>query len=273
MLKILFIGDIVGKIGRMAVAKLMPKLKKEYGPDLIIANAENSAHGQGVNEGIINELLNTGINWFTAGDHAFDQIKQTEIYKNLPIISPANFSQEFPGLGYAEIEVKGRDTGKKDHKILLINLIGRVFMKMDYDCPFHKIDEILAHLSLPSKKYSAIIVDVHAEATAEKIALKHYLDGRISALLGTHTHVMTADQEITKKGMAYISDVGMVGFADGCIGVDKENILKSFLTQMKYSHVIPEKGRVIFSAVLLAINKKNARAHSIKPIIKHIDIR
>lgn len=265
-MKILFIGDIIGKIGRKAIAKILPKLKKEQKTDLVIANAENSAHGSGITENIIKELQEAGIDWMTTGDHAFAREKQSDVYNKYPIIRPANFSEGVPGQGYAVITV-----GKKT--ILLINLIGRVYMKMDYDCPFRKLNEILANPALSEKKLSAIIVDVHAETTSEKVALGHFADGRVTAVLGTHTHIMTADHKITDQGMAYITDVGMVGAADSCIGVDKENIIKTFLTQIKYSHVIPEKGEAIFNAVLITVNPKTAKAKSIKPIIKFINIK
>jgi metallophosphoesterase (TIGR00282 family) len=267
MIKILFIGDIVGKIGRETVKKILPGLKKEFKPDLIIANGENLAHGKGVTKSALEEMIAAGINWFTNGDHAFSREKQIEeIYSGeLPILRPANYSIGALGKGYAIIE-----SGK--HKILLINLIGRVFMKMDYDCPFRKLDEILANPDLAKKSLSAIIVDMHAEATSEKIALKHYADGRVSAVLGTHTHIMTADSEITNKGVAYISDVGMTGFADGVIGVDKENIIKSFLTQIKYTHEFPEAGKTVLSAVLITINSRTAKAIEIKPITSFVKI-
>jgi hypothetical protein len=265
MLKILFIGDINGKIGRQAVAKILPKLKKELRVDLVIANAENIAHGSGVTEETIKELQAAGVDFMTTGDHAFKTQRDSDVFENLPVIRPANFPPCLPGRGYLLIEYKKK-------KIALINLIGRVFMHMDYDCPFRKLDEILAELDLHKNKLSAIIVDIHAEATSEKIALGHYADGRVTAVLGTHTHVMTADHHITDKGMAYITDVGMVGASDGCIGVDKENIIKTFLTQIKYKHVIPEKGQVIFNSVLININEKNSQASSIKPLIKNINI-
>lgn len=267
MLKILFIGDIVGKIGRETVKKILPGLKKELEPDLTIANGENLAHGKGVSLSALEEMMGAGINWFTNGDHTFSREKQIEaIYSGEPpILRPANYSSGVPGKGCAVIKA-----GK--HKILLINLIGRVFMKMDYDCPFRKLDEILANPDLAKENLSAIIVDMHAEATSEKIALKHYADGRVSALLGTHTHVMTADSQITEKGAGYITDVGMTGLADGVIGVDKENIIKSFLTQIKYTHELPEKGKTILSAILVTINPKTAKAVAVKPIIRFAEI-
>ncbi len=264
-MKILFIGDIVGKIGRQAVIRLLPKLKKEYKFDLAIANAENSAHGSGVTEKIIKELLASGIDFMTTGDHAFRMSKQLAVFDKYPILRPANFPPGLPGHGYAVIPA-----GKKN--IILINLIGRVFMKLDYDCPFRKLDEILANLNLPDKNVSAIIVDIHAETTSEKVCFGYYADGRVSAVLGTHTHVMTADQKILPSGTAYITDVGMTGLANGSLGIDKDAIIQTFLTQIKHPHTIPERGEAILNAVLLNINEKTAKTKTIKPIIKHIKI-
>lgn len=300
MLKILFIGDISGNIGRKTVNAILPGLKKKLKPDLVIANAENIAHGTGVTEKTLKEVMEAGVDWFTCGDHSFKREKEFAVYDNLPILRPANYSEDTPGKGHAIITVN-------KYNILLINLIGRVFMDMDYDCPFRKLDEILTGKNMDKKKLprtfletentnsknsnnkaipeqslqqickvwgiSAIIVDIHAEATAEKIALGHYADGRISAMVGTHTHVMTADSKITKKGTAYISDAGMTGFSEGCIGVDKENIIKTFLTQIKNTHVIPETGKAIFNAVLITIDPKTRKATGIKPIIKTIEIK
>lgn len=266
-MNILFIGDISGKMGRQAVAKLLPKIKKENKIDLTIANAENAAHGSGVTETTLEELQKAGIDYFTLGDHAFKRIKQAEkIHHKFPIIRPANWPGDVPGKGYDIINFK-------KHKILLINLIGRVMMKMDYDCPFRKIDEILANPYLAKQKFSAIIIDIHAETTSEKNTLKHYIDGRASALLGTHTHIMTADHQITEEGMAYITDVGMCGAADHSLGIDKEDIIKTFLTQIQYPHVLPEKGKAILNAVLIKISPSSAKASSIKPITKFIEIK
>lgn len=270
MLKILFIGDIIGKIGRETIKKLLPKIKKEESPDLIIANAENIAHGTGVTRDTLVELTVAGVNLFTAGDHAFKNSGQLDVYSDakFSIIRPANFSANAPGQGYKIITLKNIN-------VLIINLIGRVFMAMDYDCPFRAIDEILANIKhgIDRKKISAIIVDIHAEATSEKVALKYYLEGRASAVLGTHTHIMTADAEISSQGTAFITDIGMVGFADGCIGVDKEDIIKIFLTQIKQPHTIPEKGRAIFNAVLINIDSKTGQAKNIKPITKFVEIK
>jgi 2',3'-cyclic-nucleotide 2'-phosphodiesterase len=266
MLNILFIGDIVGQIGRETVKKVLPSLKKELKADLVIANAENVAHGVGVNESSLKELMEAGVDFFTTGDHAFDNKKQTEyIFNNFPIIRPANFPAGNDGVGYFILD-------KRKNSILVINLIGRVFMHMDYDCPFRQLDEILANVSLSNQKLSAIIVDMHAEASSEKIAMKHYADGRVSAIIGTHTHVPTADSAITDLGTAFLSDAGMVGYADGVIGIGKEDVIKTFLTQIKNKHKLPEKGSSNFNAIMVKINTKDRRAVKIKQILKQVEI-
>lgn len=264
-LQILFFGDISGKIGRRAVAKILPELRKKYNPDLILANVENLAHGLGVTEKTLKEVIEAGGDFFTSGDHIFDKKESIEILeKKEPIlIRPANFPPGAPGKGERLFEI-----GTK--KILVINLIGRVFFKSQYDCPFRKADEIL-------KKYkdinlSAIIVDFHAEATSEKNALGWYLDGRVSAVLGTHTHVGTDDWQILPNGTAYVTDVGMVGAKDSIIGVDKKGILKTFLTQVPEIHEIPEEGICTVNAVYLEINPKTKKALKIKKIKEEIKI-
>ena len=266
MLKILFIGDINGRIGRLAAAKLLPKLKKEHKPDLVIANVENAAHGTGVTVPVLKELMEAGIDHFTTGDHAFDKGKLAEecFGGRFPIVRPANFPPDNPGVGYTVMAA-----GK--HNILLINLIGRVFMHKDFDCPFRTVKNILANFA--KQNLSAIIVDIHAEATSEKVALRHYLDGQVSALLGTHTHIPTADHAVTKLGTAYLSDVGMCGYADGILGVDKTNIIKTFLTQVKYTHELPETGNAGLDAALISIDPKTAKALAIAPIRKTIKIK
>lgn len=263
-MNILFIGDIMGKIGRLTIKKVLPKLKKEEKIDLVIANIENAAHGSGATETIIKELLSYGIDFFTNGDHSFARINQVEIYEKYPIIRPANWANDVPGKGCSVVNCNG-------NSILIVNLIGRTFMKLDHDCPFHKINEILANFA--NQKLSAIIIDMHAEASSEKVALKHCVNGKVSAVPGTHTHVMTADERISSKGTAFITDVGMVGAYDECIGLEKEGIIKTFLTQIKYPHVLPEKGEAIFNAIMLKINPKTRKTNSIKPIIKYVYIK
>ncbi len=264
-MKILFIGDIVGRIGRETVGKILPKLKKEKKIDLVIANAENSAHGSGITERIIEELEQYGVDCFTMGDHALRRKKQKGLYALKNIVRPANFPPGAPGSGYTLFPVKNGN-------VLIINLIGRVFMKADYDCPFRKIDEILANVDLQEDNIFAIIIDIHAEATSEKVALKHYVNSRVSAILGTHTHVQTADSQITKEGTAFITDVGMVGASDSSLGIDKDGVINSFKSQIRETHVIPKSGPSIFSAVLLNIDTKTRKTKKIQNIIQNIII-
>jgi len=267
MLNVIFIGDISGKIGREAVRLLLPKIKKQHKADFVIANADNIAHGKGVSKKTLEELIAAGVDYFTGGDHAFDRLKGVEeVYAgSLPILRPANWPPLAPGRGWAIIE-KGR------FRVLLISLIGRVFMKKDFDCPFREIDGIFANPSLRAKKLSAIIIDMHAETTSEKVAMKYCVDGKASALLGTHTHIQTADEEITPAGTAYLTDAGMTGFSGGSLGVEKEDILKTYLDQIKRSHVIPEKGKAILSGAVVRIDEKTGKAKSIKRINEIIQI-
>ncbi|MDD4352539.1 MAG: TIGR00282 family metallophosphoesterase [Candidatus Gracilibacteria bacterium] len=260
-LKIIFIGDIVGKIGRKAVGKIIPDLKKEYAPDLIIANGENLAHGTGITQKTLEEILQAGVDFLTSGNHIFDKQDIIPYLNRVPVIRPANYPDGAPGRGYEILKIA-------KHKLAVVNLLGRVFIGPPVDCPFRIIDEILKKIQ--KEKVSAIIVDFHAEATAEKIALFRYLDGRVSALLGTHTHIQTADEEISAQGTAYISDVGGVYGQETVIGVDQSVVLERFLTAMPVVHKFPESGKAVFNAVYLEIDTKTAKAAQIKKIYKII---
>lgn len=264
-LKIIFFGDVSGRIGRTAVAKILPSLRKKFDPDLVIANAENIAHGVGVTEKTLRELTDAGVDFFTSGDHIFDKKEAIKILedKNFPLLRPANYPDGVPGVGAKLFEV-----GTK--KILMINLIGRVFLKNNYDCPFKKADEILDEFK--NEKLSAIIVDFHAEATSEKNGLAQYLDGRVSAVLGTHTHVGTDDYQVLPGGTAFVTDVGMVGAKDSILGVDKKGILRTFLTQIPEIHEIPEEGACSIDAIYLEINPQTSKAVKIKKIKEEIKI-
>lgn len=263
-MKLLFIGDIVGRPGRKTIKELLPAIREEHSPDVIIANGENMAHGRGISEETVKEMQEAGITFFTSGNHIFaNQVAVPKLDdKKFPVIRPANFPPGNPGRGYQVIE-----TGKLQ-KILIINLMGRVFMKQNYDCPFRITDQILAeHMG---DNLSAIIVDIHGEATSEKVALGHYLDGKVSAVVGTHTHVPTADATILSEGTAYITDVGMVGVTDSVIGVKKEPIIKGFLTQMPFKYEIAD-GPSVFAGVLIEIDDSTKKAVDIKQIIQHYD--
>jgi len=261
-MKILFIGDIIGKPGRHAAREAIKKLKAEHQIDLIIANGENLAHGTGMTPKTYKEIREAGIDFVTTGNHI---LKRPQIFpemqkKNTLILRPANFPPGNVGIGHRVLTVKKK-------KILIINLIGRVFMPFAYDDPFRCIDRILEeHKKI---KLDGIIVDLHAEATSEKVAMKHYLNGRISSLVGTHTHIPTADAEVTEKGLAYITDIGMTGPMDSVIGVEKENIIESFLKQTKFKLEVAS-GRCIFNAVMLEITSRK-RSESIELIQMTID--
>lgn len=264
-LTILFLGDICGSIGRQAVARLLPELKEEYKPDLIIANGENAAHGKGITAKTAEELLAAGINWLTTGDHCFDQASSLESCFNgsLPILRPANYGPDLPGQGLSIIK-----TAKGE--VLLINLIGRVFMAKNYEDPFRKAQEIIK--SFTDKHFSAILIDIHAEATSEKIALRHFLDGQVSALIGTHTHVQTADSHITENGTGFISDAGMCGLANGVIGLEAGPIVQAYLTQTKQPHELPDHGPAIVCGVVVNIHPKNGRCLNIEAIQRRLSI-
>ncbi|MCK5537050.1 MAG: YmdB family metallophosphoesterase [Bacteroidales bacterium] len=265
-MKILFIGDIIGKPGREIINKTLASIIKENKIDIVIANSENAAHGRGVTPEILKELQGAGVDVFSGGDHSFDD-KHTleEVYNgDFPIVRPANYCQGVPGLGYIVFK-KGK------HKILHISLIGRVFMKMDYECPFRELDKILANFA--RQKFSAIIIDIHAEATSEKNAMFRYANSRVSAVLGTHTHVMTADERISKEGTAYITDTGMAGYHDGCIGIETEGVIETFLTQLRTTHGIPDTGKSILNAVLLDIDPKTKKTKKITPIKKYFTVK
>lgn len=263
--KILFIGDVVGKIGRRAFAKIIPEIKKEHSPDLILANAENATHGTGLTEKNYQELKAYGVDLMTLGDHAFDRNETSALLdkeKN-SLLRPANYPPGLPGKGYAILE-----QGSK--KILVATVLGRVFMKMDYDCPFRTLDAILQ--TYKNEKFSAILVDFHAEATSEKKAFGWHFDGRVSAIFGTHTHVPTCDGVILPQGTAYISDAGMVGARDSVIGVNPQAVISTFLTQIKNPREPVEEGVCIFNSVLVHIDPRTGKAKKIERVDKEIMI-
>jgi metallophosphoesterase (TIGR00282 family) len=214
------LGDIFGKPGRKVTAEFLPQLQAEYEPDLIIANGENAAGGFGLTKKVAEELFSLGIHVLTSGNHIWDQKEMVTYIATEPrVLRPANYPPGVPGQGVFVQEEKS---------LAVVSLSGRVYMD-GFDCPFRTMDSILENLP-DSVKY--IIVDFHGEATSEKIALGYYLDGRVSALAGTHTHVPTADLRILPEGTAYVTDLGMCGPLDGVLGVEREEVIGKFLTQM-----------------------------------------
>jgi len=254
-MRILFLGDIVGNPGRRAVKLFLPELKKEFLPDFVIGNAENAAGGYGLTEKITEELLDLGFDLLTSGNHIWRREFLPYLSKSKKVLRPANYPEEAPGRGHALIEKNGLKLG-------VINLEGRVFMR-PLLCPFRTAERLTKELQ---KETPCILVDFHAEATSEKIALGWWLDGRASALLGTHTHVQTADERILPEGTAYISDVGMCGLADGVIGMRREQVLEMYLTQVPRKLEVPRSGRVKLEAVFLEIEPQTGRALQIERI-------
>ena len=252
-MKILAIGDVIGKPGRRAVQEFLPGLINEYRIDLVVANGENSAHGIGITRNTTRELLDCGVDVITTGNHVWAQREIIQyMEEEVPVIRPLNFPPAAPGRGY---------TIKKG--VMFVNLIGRVFVGQ-YDCPFRTMDALLAAVH-PLPK--VIVIDFHAEATSEKVALGRYLDGRVSAVYGTHTHIGTTDSYILPKGTAYVTDIGMVGPVDSIIGDDVDNVLNGFLTGLPHRLSVG-KGRAAFDAILLDISSETGRARSIKRIRK-----
>ena len=242
---------------------LLPKLKEKYSPNLTIANAENLTHGNGFSPKHIEEMQEAGVDFFTSGNHfmgAKDGVAKLDD-PDFPVIRPANYPSEgVPGRGYEII----KDSAK--NKVLIVNLMGRVFLKKDFDCPFRVMDKILQETK--GENLSAIFVDFHAEATSEKIALGQYLDGRVSAVIGTHTHVATCDSRILGEGTAYMSDVGFVGPLDSIIGVQKDTVINSFLTQLQFKHEPETTGEIVFNAVLVEVDEKTRKALNVEHVRK-----
>jgi hypothetical protein len=255
-MKTLFIGDIVGSPGRMAVRELLPSLISKKKIDFVIANCENVAAGFGVTRKVVEELYNCRIDVLTSGNHIWNKKEVLEFIGDFErLLRPANYPATTPGSGTVLIPLK---TGEY---IGVLNLAGRVFMHPS-DCPFVTAKNKISELK---KRTNIIIVDMHAEATSEKRALGWYLDGEVSAVLGTHTHVQTADEEILPQGTAYISDVGMTGPFDSVIGINKEVIIERFLTQMPNKFDLA-KDDIRMQGVIVNIDAASGKANSIERI-------
>ncbi len=259
-MKILFIGDIFGHPGRRIVKELLPTLVGEYDPDLVLANGENAAAGFGITPPLVEELLDVGIAVLTSGNHIWDK---KEIYTYLNehadgrLLRPANYPPGAPGHGV----YLGKTRSGFDYAVL--NLQGRIFMN-PIDCPFRTADAELAKIP-PQVKVR--IVDIHAEATSEKISMGWYLDGRVTAVLGTHTHIPTADETILPNGAAYVTDLGMTGPFDSVIGIDKQPVIQKFLNQLPTRFEVA-KGDVRLHAVLIEADPQTGHALSIQRIMR-----
>jgi metallophosphoesterase (TIGR00282 family) len=251
---ILAIGDIIGRPGRRAVSQLLPGLRQQYSLDLVIANGENAAGGIGLTLATARELFDCGVDVITSGNHIWAQ-KEIIPYLDgeMPILRPLNYPPGVPGKGHIIIS-----------QAAVVNLMGRTFIG-NFDCPFRAMDKLLSEL-----KQQVIIVDFHAEATSEKVAMGRYLDGRVSAVLGTHTHVGTIDAQILPQGTAYVTDIGMTGPLDSVIGDDAEAVIQRFLTGMPH-HLSVGKGKTALNAIMVKIDDKSGKGLSIERIYREVD--
>lgn len=254
-MKIFAVGDLVGESGVKTLREKLPEIREKYNLDFVIVNAENSAGGMGITTSIFQELKRLKVDAITMGNHTWGKKDIFTFIEDEKINRPANYSKGVVGKGYHIYFCNNK-------KIAVINLIGRTDMAVQSDNPFTKIEEILEEIK---GKVDCIIVDFHAEATAEKIAMKYFLDGKVTFLFGTHTHVQTADEEITKKGTAYITDIGMTGPKESVIGMDIEASIKRFVTSLPERYKIAE-GKCKLNGCLLEINDENCRPISIERI-------
>jgi 2',3'-cyclic-nucleotide 2'-phosphodiesterase len=258
-MRILFLGDVVGRSGRVAVIETLPGLRERYRLDFVVVNGENAAGGFGITEAILIELLDAGADVVTTGNHAFDQREALVfIERQERLLRPLNFPPGTPGKG------AGLFKAKNGADVLVINAQGRVFMA-DLDDPFRAVERELEACGLKTRA-DAILIDFHAEATSEKEAMGHFVDGRISALIGTHTHVPTADEQILVNGTAYISDAGMCGDFDSVLGMDKEEPLQRFLTKIPTGRFAPSLGEATLCGVAIDVDDQTGLARAIAPL-------
>ena len=257
-MKILFIGDIIGRPGRQMVCDALPRLVDHHMIDLVIANGENAAAGFGMTPDVVSELFALGIDVLTSGNHVWDKRDVLPCLEHEPaLLRPANYPGEAPGRGFGVYQTAA------GLPVAVVNLEGRVFMR-DLDCPFRKADAILKELGSGQK---IIFVDFHAETTSEKGALGAYLDGRVSAVVGTHTHVQTADERVLPGGTAFISDVGMSGARDSVIGIRKELSVQRFMTQMPVRYEIAKKDPML-CAVVVDVDEITGKARTIERVME-----
>lgn len=255
-MKIMLTGDVVGRTGRTAWQKYAPQLRKEHGLDIIIVNGENAAGGKGLTQPALDELYRGGADVITSGNHIWDKKEIMEFIDREPfLLRPANYPWDAPGHGYCVYPFKAKNIG-------VINLSGRTFMEA-LDCPFQTIETVLAELE---KNCDVILLDFHAEATSEKVAMGYYLDGRVQGVFGTHTHVPTADARILPGGTAYVTDLGMVGARDSVLGVKTELIVQKFLTGRPVRFDVAT-GPAVFNAVIVTFDDRTDRATAIERIL------
>jgi len=256
-MRLLFLGDVVGRAGRNAVIQMLPELRRRYRLDFVVVNGENAAGGFGITEPLLEELLEAGADVVTLGNHAFDQKEALVFIERQPrLLRPLNFPPGTPGKG------SGLFKARNGADVLVINALGRVFMT-ELDCPFRAVEREVSACGL-KQGADVIVVDFHAEATSEKQALGYFLDGRISCLIGTHTHAPTADERILPNGTGYISDVGMCGDYESILGMDRSEPLSRFLTRIPRERFEPAMGPVTISGLALEIDDASGLTKQIK---------
>lgn len=257
-LRCMFLGDVVGRPGRSLFQKWAPRLKEKYMIDMLVVNGENSTDtGRGISPRNVTFFMHNGADVITSGNHIWGQ---REIYASLDerddLIRPANFPTSCPGSGYALREIRG-------HTVAVVNVQGRSFMQHDLDCPFRTMDSLLTMLKT---KTNVIFVDFHAETTSEKQAMGFYLDGRVSGVFGTHTHVQTADEKILPGGTSYITDLGFGGAMFSMLGMQKDALLKRFLTQMPVRFNVEKKGPMVMNGVWVEVDTQSGKALHIERV-------
>lgn len=260
-MRIIFIGDVFGSPGRKMVETYLPRLKAKYRPQLTIVNGENAAAGKGITEKIYKQLLNAGAQVITMGNHTWNKREIFDFIDDAPyLIRPANFPESNPGKGIVYVKIN-------DKEVAVINLQGRVFLN-DNDNPFLVGEQLITEAR---KRTDHIIVDFHGEATSEKLAFGWFVDGKVSAVLGTHTHIQTADERILPEGTAYLTDVGMTGPYNSVIGVEKETIIQRFLTNLPARFEIDRRGPAQLNGCFIQLNPETGLAEKIERIMINDD--
>ena len=256
-MRILMVGDVIGRPSRAAFAKYTPKLRQEKKVDLVVVNGENSAEGRGVTKKTMDELLLGGADVVTGGNHIWDKKEVLQFIDDEPyLLRPANYPTGVPGKGACVYPLRGKNVG-------VMNLSGRAFMQ-ELDCPFQRVEDLLRELS---GECDVLLLDFHAESTSEKMAMGWYLDGRVNAVVGTHTHIQTADERILPQGTAYITDLGMVGPWNSVLGVKTEIILQKFTTAMPCRFDLEESGPMVYSALIVDIDDSTNRTTAVERIL------
>lgn len=261
IIKVLLLGDIVSSMGVAAVRRALPSLREEFSLDAVIVNGENATGGIGLDSKTANDLLSLGVSCITLGDHTWSKKDLFPLLEEGKIIRPANYPDGAPGSGVTKITLQnGAVLG-------VVNLIGRVFFNQPLDCPFTKSSQIISSI----KEVDIIIVDFHAEATSEKYAMRKYLDGKVSLIVGTHTHVQTSDEQISESGTGYITDLGMCGPMDGVIGMDAEVAVERFISGLPHSYK-PAKGTPWIQGIVAEIDTATGKTESITRVRREVKI-